>query len=227
MAQEETKKSSFFDPEQLKVHAKKAAEFVDKNRKAVIACACAAVTVAVVISGIVYFQKRAEEEAQVLFGRAVARLEEANRSGDASSVYEELKPEFREVFEKYGSTEAGRAALLKYAELCFRTGDYENSVQMYKKSLEEYKGDPWMKCLVLNGLAYAYEGINEYEKAAECFSRILKSDSGVMKDQVLFNLARLYGRLGKQEKQREAYKQLVSEHKDSMYYQLAKEELAG
>lgn len=224
---EDPKKGGYLpQPDQIEQYATRIREFVIANQKAIIFAAAAVVLIAVLITGVIFFQKRAEESAQALLGDALARMESIQRGQAPETSYEELKPAFKEIVEKYGSTDAAKAALLKYAELSYQTGDYETAIDMYQEALDAYGKDQALRALILNGLAYAYEEKQDYDQALQYFNRIVKNGSGAMKAQALFNLGRIYGKAGQPDKQREVYERLVSDYPDSMYFQLAKESLA-
>jgi len=227
MAEEEKKAGLLPDSDQLEAYAKRIQEFVRANQKTMIMAASALLLLAVIISGVIYFQKKAEEKAQALLGQAITQIEAASRSNSADTRYAEIKPRLKKLIDQYGGTDAGKAARLKYADLCYQTGDYEKATDMYQAALAGYSNDPDLRHLILNGLGYAQEKRGEYALAAESFKRIVNEEDAVLKDQALFNLGRIYGRMGEAKKQQEAYEQLVSDYPDSMYYQLAREKLAA
>jgi len=227
MAENEEKAGLLPDSDQLEAYAKRIQDFVRTNQKAIIMAASALVLLAVIVSGMIYFQKKAEEKAQALLGQAIAQIEAASRDKAADSRYAEIKPELKKIIDQYGGTDAGKAARLKYADLCYQTGDYEKATDMYQAALAGYSNDPDLRHLILNGLGYAQEKRGEYAKAADCFKRIVNDADAVMKDQALFNLGRIYGKMGEAKKQQDAYEQLISDFPDSMYYQLVREKLAA
>ncbi len=226
MAEDKNKETPLPQPDKIEVYAKRTLEFVKTNQTAIAVAVSAVVLAAVIVSGVIYFQKRAEEKAQAMLGKALAQAEAAQRGNAAEARFAQIKPKFEEVINKYGSTAAGKAALVKYADLCYQTGDYDRAIEMYQKALDAYDTGE-IKGFILNGLAYAYESKEAYDKAATYFNRIVTDKSAVMKDQALFNLGRIYGKMGDSEKQREAYDRIVSDYPDSMYYQLVREKLAG
>ena len=48
-----------------------------------------------------------------------------------------------------------------------------------------------------------------------------------MKDESLFNLAQIYAGMGNYEGRLNALKKIISDYKDSMYFQIAKESIPG
>ena len=53
------------------------------------------------------------------------------------------------------------------------------------------------------------------------------SPTAFLKDEALYNLGRLYARLGKAEKSKAAYDKILSDYPDSLYIELVKETKAG
>jgi len=227
MPEDKNKETALPEPDRIEVYAKRILEFIKANQTAIAVAISAVVLAAVVISGIIYFQKRAEEKAQTMLGKAISQAEAAQRSDSPEAIYGQVKPKFEEIIKKYGSTAAGKAALLKYADLSYQTGDYDTAIEMYQNALDAYDNGGELRSFILNGLAYSYESKQDYKQAAEYFNRIVNDKSAVMKDQALFNLGRVYGKMGETEKQQAAYGRIVSDYPDSMYYQLAKEKSAG
>ena len=227
MAEDKNKETVLPEPDRIEIYAKCILEFIKTNQTAIAVAISALVLAALVISGVIYFQNRAEEKAQTMLGKAISQAEAAQRSNSPEAIYEQVKPKFEEIIKKYGSTAAGKAALLKYADIAYQTSDYDTAIEMYQKALDAYDNNGELKSFILNGLAYSYESKDDYKQAAEYFNRIVNDKSSVMKDQALYNLGRIYGKMGESEKQQDAYNRIVSDYPDSMYYQLAKEKLAG
>ncbi|HMA66770.1 MAG TPA: tetratricopeptide repeat protein [Desulfosalsimonadaceae bacterium] len=227
MAEDSENKLHLPEQDQLEAYAKRLLEFVKAKQKILIAAAAAVVLVAAAVAGVVYFQKKAEEKAQTLLGSALAQIQTAARNQASDEQYGRIQARLQKIVEQYGSTSAGKASMLKYADLSYQQGDYETAITMYQRALEAYKDDPGFYTLVMNGLAYCYEAKENYAKAASCFRRIVEKQSAVMKDQALFNLGRMYAKTGETEKRRQVYERLASEHPDSMYARLAEKMPSG
>jgi tetratricopeptide (TPR) repeat protein len=56
---------------------------------------------------------------------------------------------------------------------------------------------------------------------------IVSQSGGIMKDEALFNLGRLYAAMGENEKSLMAFKKIISDYSDSIYVELARERVSG
>ena len=81
--------------------------------------------------------------------------------------------------------------------------------------------------LILSGLGYANEQLNENQRAVAYFEKIAASQGQVLRDEALFKLGVLYDKLGESEKREKAFNQITSDFPDSMYIDIVKERPAG
>lgn len=227
MAEEKSRKELLEEPDPFMVFVGKALAFYRKYQQQVIVGVGAVVLVAIVVTGIIYYQGKEEERAAAMLGQANAKYQAMRQKGPSFMDHEALKNEFRTISEKHAKTGAGRAALLQYADLAYATGDYDTAVSAYGKALDAYKDQPEFKNLIYNGLAYAYEGKKDLEKAQAHYEMIVSGAQTGLKDQALFNLARIYEKKGMEKEKAEAYQRIVSDYPEFMYYELARENTAG
>ena len=94
-------------------------------------------------------------------------------------------------------------------------------------ALEALAGQPLFLNLIQMGLGLSFEAKGENDKAVAYFEKIIADPNSLMKDQALFNAGRVYGKLGKNEKRREAYEKIVSDYRDSLYVEIAGEYVSG
>ncbi len=214
------------EPDPFLVFVGKMMEFGKKYQKEILATIGAVVAVAIVITGVVYYKNQSEDRAATMLGKTIAKFNSIKKDESSFIAYEEVKKSFKNITEKYGSTGAGKAALLQYADVCFLTKNYDEAITAYKQALDAL-GKTEFKTMILSGLAYSYDGKEDYKQAVKYFKQIVADDAAVMKDQALFNLGLLFGKLGKPKKEKEAFAQLVSEFPESMYFELASEKIAG
>jgi tetratricopeptide (TPR) repeat protein len=80
---------------------------------------------------------------------------------------------------------------------------------------------------ILKSLGYTSEGLKDYAGAAGYFETALAVGDKRLLDDVLFELGDIYARLGEKEKSAEAFKRILSDHKDSVYLELARERVSG
>jgi tetratricopeptide (TPR) repeat protein len=226
MSEDLSRKELLEEPDPFLVFVGRMLEFGKKYQKEILGAIGAVVALAIVITGVVYYKNQTEDRAAVLLGKAMNKYNAVKKGDTAPAAYEEVKKEFKALADKYRSTGAGKAALLQYADLCYLTKNYDDAIAGYEKALDAL-GDTEFRTMILNGLAYAWEGKGDYEQAAGYFEKIIGEDTAVSKDQALFNLGRMYGKLGKTDKEKEMYARLVAEYPDSLFFDLASEKIAG
>ncbi len=226
MKEEQSRKELLEEPDPFLEFVGIMLAFVKKYQKQIIASVSAVVVVAIAIIGVVYYKNQSEDRAAMMLGKTMAKYNAIQKDESAFIAYEEVKKRFKNISEKYGSTGAGKAALLQYADVCYLTKNYDEAIKSYNQALAAL-GKTEFKTLILSGLAYSYEGKEDYEQAVKYFEMIVADAAAVSKDQAFFNLGLLYDKLGKPEQEKEAFRKLVSDFPESMYFDLANEKIAG
>jgi len=235
MTEEKTRKELLEEPDPFLVFVSRILEFAKKYQQQIILSVVAVFIVVAVISGVVYFKHQTEDKAALLLAKAMEKYNTIvkkdpnilNPKETPVAAYDEVRNSFRELLDKYGSTGAGKAALLNYADLCYQAKDYENAIKTYEKALDVFGNKGEFKNLILNGLAYSYEAKQDLDNAAKYFNMIVSDKDSAMKDQALFNLGEIYAKLGKKDQEAEAFKRIVAEYPDSMFAKIAKEKIPG
>lgn len=225
MIDEKSRKELLEEPDPFLETISSMMAFGKKYQRQIAAAVCGVIALVLVISGTMYFNNRTEDKAAILFGKAMTAYTALGKDAPAAGL-EEAKKSFKNIVDKYGSTGAGKAALIYYADVCYATKKYDEAIDAYQKALDAFD-DPGFKNLILNGLAYSFEGKGDYEKSAAHFEMIVSDKSAAMIDQALFNLGRVYEKMGKADKGKETFARLVKEFPDSMYFSLASEKIAG
>ncbi len=226
MSEEKSRKELLEEPDPFLVFVGQATEFIKKYQNQIIASVGVVVAVAIVITGVLYYNNQSENRSAMMLGKAIAKYNAIKKDESAFIAYENVKKDYKNIAEKYGSTGAGKVALMQYADVCYLTKNYDEAIKIYNKALVAL-GETEFKTMILSGLAYSYEGKEDYEQAAKYFDMIASDAAAVMKDQALFNLGRMYGKLQKSELEKAAFSRLVSEYPNSMYFDLANEKVAG
>jgi tetratricopeptide (TPR) repeat protein len=235
MVEEKTRKELLEEPDPVLVFMGRMLELAKKYQKQIVMVAMVVFIGVVAITGMVYFKRQTEDKAAIMLGKAMEKYNTIvhkdpnviNPKETPAAQYDEVRNSFKEIIDKYGSTGAGKAALLNYADLSYLAKDYDEAIKSYEKAFTEFGEKPEFRNLVLNGLAYSYEEKQDTDNAVKYFDMIVSDNSSLMKDQALFNLAQIYEKQGKADKAKEAYQKIVSEYPNSMYSQLAKDKIAG
>jgi len=180
-----------------------------------------------VITGYRYFSNIQENSAFLLLDEAVSKYEARKADTDAVSAYENAKEDFEYIIRKYDNTEGGKLAMIVFAGICYDADNAERAIELYEAGLEHFSSDTTYQNFLWSGLGYAYEKKKDVQKAVSYFQKIAQGNDPTGKDVALFNLGRLYGELGDTAKSKAAYERLTLDHTDSIYFQLAKEKIAG
>jgi tetratricopeptide (TPR) repeat protein len=181
----------------------------------------------VLIAGYRFFAIRSENKSLALFDRAVSKYETSIRSRDMNQAYQSVIKDFQVILDKYGNKEGGKLARVTFANICFDAGEYGQAIKLYEESLENFEHHPMIYNLILNGLGYANEQLNENQRAVTYFEKVVARDDQILRDEALFNLGMLYEKLGEIEKSENAFNQITSDFPDSMYINIIKERSSG
>ena len=183
---------------------------------------------AVIISGIRFFSIRAENKAAALLDKSLTQYESLNNEKKTpEEVYGAVSSDFQLILDKYGSKDSGKIARLTFANICYNAGKYEQAIELYKTSLEDFKKHPLVQNQVLGSLGYAWEQLNDYATATVYFEKLTSAPEPITRAEALYHLGWLYDKLGQTEKSRAAYNKILSEHQDFIYLDLVKERMSG
>jgi tetratricopeptide (TPR) repeat protein len=222
-----SRKKLLKEPDEFITFSGKLIQFGMQYKKQITYAVTGAVALIVLITGYRFFSIRSENKAMFVLNQAVAKYDKSVQSGDANQAYQNVAQDFETLLDKYGNKQAGKLAGVTFANICFDAGEYNKSIELYQEALDHFKHYPILHNLILSGLGYAHEQINENERAVSYFEQIIASDDKTLHDEALFHLGVLYEKLGQNEKSEEAFNQIISDYPDSMYIDIVKERTAG
>ena len=185
------------------------------------------IALAVLIAGYRFFAIRSENKSLALLDRAVSTYQTALSTQDIQQAYQSVIKDFRMILDKYGKKEGGKLARVTFANICFDAGEYSEAIKLYEESLKNFEDQPMIYNLILSGLGYANEQLNEHQHAVTYFEKIVARDDKILGDEALFNLGVLYEKLGEKSKSENAFQQIISDFPDSMYIDIIKERSSG
>jgi len=177
------------------------------------------VSLILIFLGTQFFSTRAEKKAATLLEQTLSRYETILKENDLSKAYRDLGKDFEQILKRYSKTGAGKIATIIYANMCFKADEVDKAITLYGKALQYFGDTPSLKNIILSGLAHSYQKKKDYEHASG-------SDS-TMKDEALFNLGQIYGAKGDMDQKREVFQQIISDHSDSIYIEMVKDEMSG
>jgi tetratricopeptide (TPR) repeat protein len=182
-----------------------------------------------VISGSAYryISQRGEAAASSLLQQSLSVYDRVHAQGGPAQALNAVKSDFDRLLDDYSGKEAARNGRVIYASICLKGGDTETAIRLYELALKDFIESPAIEGRILSSLGYGYETKKDYEKAVGYFQRVVEGSGYLMKDEALFNLGRLYARLGENSKSKASYQRIVSDQPESLYVELAREKLAG
>jgi tetratricopeptide (TPR) repeat protein len=185
------------------------------------------VALALIISGYRFFSLRSENKAQALLNQALTKYEAASGGKDYKAAHTAVSEDFQQIINKYGGKEGGKLARLTYANICFDAGQYEEAIGLYKAASKDFIDHPFLYQLILSGIGYSYEQMNDQRAAIPYFERIAAADETILGGDALFNIGVIYEEFGEKEKSNEAFDQILSKYPDSIFINLVKERPTG
>lgn len=179
------------------------------------------------LSGYRFYVGREEAKASVLLEESLAKYERLKKDEPQAKAVQAVAEDFQRIFTSYASRSNGAIARLAYANMCYEAGDFTRAAEHYKAALSHFDELPMIRFQILKSLGYASEGLKDYAGAAGYFEAALAAGDKRLLDDVLFELGDTYAKLGEKEKSAEAFKRILSDHKDSVYLELARERVSG
>jgi tetratricopeptide (TPR) repeat protein len=215
------------EPDQFITFSTKLIDFGRSHLKILLICGGAVLTLVVAVIATYQISIRNENKASILVETAAAQYSAALKATNPKAAYERVKPDFVHIFKQYGSKNAARTARIIYGDICYKAGEADQAVSMYKRALIDFGQSPALKPLVLSGLGHAYMLKKEYPQAIRYFKMITADNEKTLKSDALFNLAWLYEKTGDKKKSVATYKQLLTDFPDTLYSRLAKDKVSG
>ena len=185
------------------------------------------VILALIISGYRFFSIRAENNAAALLDKNLTKYNSLKADKQPDEVYGEVSADFQFILDKYKGKESAKLARIIYANICYNASKYKQAIELFKTALTDFAKYPMIHQQILSNLGYAYEQEKDYSTAVGYFEKISTAPEPIMRDEALFHLGRLYDKLGENEKSREAYNKILTDHQDFIYIDLVKERMSG
>ena len=185
------------------------------------------VILALIISGYRFFTIRAENNAAALLDKNLTKYNSLKADKQPDEVYGEVSADFQFILDKYKGKESAKLARIIYANICYNAGKYKQAIELFKTALTDFAKYPMIRQQILSNLGYTYEQEKDYSTAVGYFEKISTAPEPIMRDEALFHLGRLYDKLGENEKSREAYNKILTDHQDFIYIDLVKERISG
>jgi outer membrane protein assembly factor BamD (BamD/ComL family) len=180
---------------------------------AVLALAVAAV------GGVLWMDREAAQKAQDL-DREATRLLMARPAGDpknADNLLKQAMAKYREVIEQYPRTATAPLAMFHLGNAQAQANDLPAAIDTYQRFLLMYGGNAALGGLVQQRLAYTYLLKGDREQAAKAFATIAATPGALLRDQALFELARLEESQSRPEGALAYYQELIKTYPSSPF----------
>jgi tetratricopeptide (TPR) repeat protein len=222
-AKKKTRKELLKEPDEFLSFSSQLFNFISQHKNKIFYAVVGLLAAATVWSGYMVYSKRQEARAGSLLGEAITKYDRLSVGQTQEKAFQAVSGDFDAILNDYRNSSNGNIARLIYANLSYEAGDFKKAADLYQSSLSRFEGYPLIYFQILKSLGYAYEGLKDYATAVSYFEKALSTHENSLKDEVLFQLGELYSRMGNPEKSKEAFTRLLSDHKDSVYANMARE----
>jgi tetratricopeptide (TPR) repeat protein len=218
-----SRKRQLEEPDKFISFSAKFLGFLTKYKVPMLSAVGVIFAIIIVCSSVYYYSDSAESKASVMLANSLAKHEKIKTEQGAVKAYQEVANDFNQIIENNWGKDSAKIARVMYANICYNAGDFDAATELYNNALSDFENNPFVKNLILSGLAYSQEGKKDYNAAAQYLEMIMSGSNDANKDEALFNLGRLYAVMGNKDKSAEAFNKIISDYKDSIYIDLAKE----
>lgn len=195
--------------------------------KVILSCLAIVFISLIIIATVTQVSRRNETKASERLEKLVAKYSSVLQDEDAKSAYAQVKAEFNDLFDVYGSKRSVKIARIVYGDMSYSAGDADTAIAMYSHALDDFSQSQGLKNIILSGLGHAYLLKKEYPQSIRYFEMISSSQEKTLRGDALFNLAWLYETSGEKERSVAQYKQILADFPDTSYGELIKEKIGG
>ncbi len=210
-------------PDEFLTFSGRLLKFATENRRKIGTGVAVLLALIFIGSGLRYYSFYTEKKAFEMLDKGIKNTEAARKEGDPVKVYQAASADFKNILDTYPEKKAAKIARVMFADIAYAAGEYDVAISLYKKAIEDFKGDTVYRHLILTDLAYACEQKKDYENAFKYMKMIETDSDPELKDEVLFNLGRLHSKINPSEKENEYYKKILEAYPKSVYADMARE----
>lgn len=218
---------SLRQPDEFITLSSKLLRQVIEHRNKIIAALGGIVVLVLAFSIVDHFSQKAEEQSFSLLSKALDRYDTLQNESDVVEAYSGVKEDLNYIIENFGNKSGGKLANFFLANCSFAAEEYETSIALYRKSVEDFRGVAPFGSLAKSSLGYALARQGDHKAAVEVFKELSDTGAPGMEDEVLFALFRQYAAIGMADLQQETARKLIEAYPDSIYSNVVKEKVAG
>jgi tetratricopeptide (TPR) repeat protein len=222
-----TRKQLLKEPDEFMTLTGKAITFVTGYQKQISYLLCTIMAIVLIFFGYRFFAQRAETKAFTRLGQTQSKYDTLKKTSSETAAYSQVSEAFQSIIKKYGGNAAGKLARVMYANISYDAQQYEKAIALYKQSLNDFKDDKLVYNMVLSNLGHAYQRVDDEQNAAAYFEKAASATDSPIREEALFNLGLMYEKLGESAKSQKMLQEILKNHPDSIYFDLAEEELSA
>jgi tetratricopeptide (TPR) repeat protein len=227
MAQKLTRKQLLKEPDEFITFSGKLIQWLTTYKQQAAVAAGVVVALLVATAGYQTYSRHAETKASELLAESLDQYQTAMKANDPVIAYQAVEKSFTRILDDYSARRMGKTAALEFANICYRAGEFDKAISLYKTALEGFSNTPFYKNLILSSLGYSFDGKKDYESAVKYFEMLTTSADASLKDLSLYNLASVYEQMGNKEKSKATFARITTEFPNSLYIEIAKEKILG
>lgn len=195
--------------------------YVRHHTKRLLVLLGATVLVAAVIVILFAFESRANRQAAALGYEALryyhGDLPGSQKDAKAEPDYQKALERYQEIVEKYPRSPSAIPAQYYIGNSYFGLKNYDEAAKAYRKFIEKYPGNRDLTALVYERLGYTALMQGKTQDALDAFKKIVQMKGTNNQDQALFEIGRLYEKMGQQNEAIEQYKTIVKDYTKSPF----------
>ena len=227
MAQKLTRKQLLKEPDEFITFSGKLIQWLTTYKQQASLAVGIVFALLVATAGFQAYLRHAENKASELLTESLAQYQTAMKDKDPVKAYQAVEKSFTRILDDYSSRPMGKIAGIEFANICFRAGEFDKAISLYKTALDDFSDTPFYKNLILSSLGYAFEGKKDYDSAVKYYEMLTASADPTLKDLSLYNLASVYEKMGNREKSKATFARIAAEFPNSTYLEIAKEKSLG
>ena len=216
------RKKELMEPDDIEVFLKNLFEKALQHKKELTIGLIVLFSVVLLVSGFFYHNRSKENQASSILAQLVSQYETARAENGET---QEVMNGFKDFLDSYSGTAAADFATIRYGNICYRQGKFDDAVSLYKDALREFKHNSAMKNIITSNLAYAYHEKQDDNNALKYFEEIAGEENALLKADALFNLGLIYTQMKDDVKSKESFEKIASFAKGSPYIDIVKEKL--
>lgn len=224
-AKKKSRKELLKEPDVVMTWSTRMLAVATAHKKDILIGLVCLLTAAALFSGYRYYGYRQEAQAGELLAQALADYERLRARESHASALQAVADDFERIIASYRSRANADAARLVYANLLYEAGNFAQAAEHYRALRDRFAGFPLIRFQVIKSLAFSQAALTDAAGAARTFEEALAAADPRLADGVIYELGRLYARLGEDEKSQALFRRLLAEHPASTYAALVKEQI--